>query len=163
MTVAVRRARPEDAAIIAKFALKLFAQHREYDPERFADLSNVAGAERFYAGRSNADEAAVLIAEIDERVIGFAYLEFEQLDYANLLENAAWLHDLYVDETARGTGAGRALIDRAIKEANSLGADKVVLHVAAKNEHASAFFKKAGLRETMVEMTVGLNDRDRND
>jgi len=38
MTVVVRRATPDDAGTIADFALKLFAQHRAYDPERFARL-----------------------------------------------------------------------------------------------------------------------------
>ena len=158
MSVVVRRARPEDAAVIAEFALKLFAQHSDYDPERFARLSNVSGAERYYASRAEAETAAVLVALIEEKVVGFAYLEYEALDYANLLENAAWLHDLYVDRSARGTGAGKALIDAAKEAGKAFGADKLVLTVAAKNEHAREFFTRTGLRETMVEMTIGLND-----
>jgi GNAT superfamily N-acetyltransferase len=158
MPVAVRRARREDAKAIAEFALKLFAQHRDYDPDRFADLSNVSGAERYYASRAEADTAAVLVAFLDEKAVGFAYLEYESLDYANLLENAAWLHDLYVDESARGSGAGTALIDAAKDAGKRFGADKLVLTVAAKNEYARAFFTRMGSRETMVEMTIGLND-----
>jgi GNAT superfamily N-acetyltransferase len=91
-------------------------------------------------------------------VVGFAYLEYEKLDYANLLENAAWLHDLYVDEAARETGAGKALIHAAKDAGKMLGADKLVLTVAAKNEYARTFFTRTGFRETMVEMTIGLND-----
>jgi GNAT superfamily N-acetyltransferase len=158
MSVVVRSARPEHAAAIAEFALKLFAQHHDYDPERFAELSDVSGAERYYASRAEAKNAAVLVALLDERVVGFAYLEYEKLDYANLLENAAWLHDLYVDEAARETGAGKALIHAAKDTGKMLGADKLVLTVAAKNEYARTFFTRTGFRETMVEMTIGLND-----
>jgi GNAT superfamily N-acetyltransferase len=158
MSVVVRRARPEDASVIAVLALKLFAQHRDYDPERFADLSYVKGAETFYAGRMAAADAAVFVAERDGKVIGFAYMQYEAIDYVQLLENALWLHDLYVDDDARGTGAGKALIDAAKAAGRSLGADKLVLTVAAKNEHAREFFTRSGLRETMVEMTIGLTD-----
>ena len=158
MRVVIRRARPEDAATVAKFALKLFAQHRDYDPDRFADLSNVAGAEAYYGSRMSSPTAAVFVAEAENKVVGFAYLEYQAVNYPELLENAGWLHDLYVDEAARGTGAGKALI-RAVKDAaNTFGADKLVLMVAAKNEHARDFFSRAGLRETMVEMTIDLND-----
>ena len=158
MPVVVRRARSEDAAAVARFALRLFAQHRDYDPQRFADLSNASGAERYYSSRIDTDVSAVLVAETESGVIGFAYLEFESLDYAQLLENAVWLHDLYVDESARGTGAGKALIEAAIDAGRRFGADKLVLSVAAKNQYARSFFKETGFRETMVEMTIGLND-----
>ena len=158
MSVVVRRARPEDASVVAVLALKLFAQHRDYDTARFADLSHVKGAETFYAGRMAAADAAVFVAERDEEVIGFAYMQYEALDYVQLLENALWLHDLYIEEAARGTGAGKALIDAAKEAGRSFGADKLVLTVAAKNGHAREFFTRSGLRETMVEMTVGLTD-----
>jgi GNAT superfamily N-acetyltransferase len=160
MPVVVRRARPEDAAIVAKFALRLFAQHRDYDPDRFADLSNAAGAKAYYGSRMSSPTSAVFVAEIKSTVVGFAYLEYQAVNYAELLENAGWLHDLYVDETARGTGAGKALINAAKGAAKALGADKLVLMVAAKNGHAREFFLRTGLRETMVEMTIGLKDRE---
>lgn len=155
--MAVRRAGPEDAAAIAEFALRLFAQHREYDPERFADLGNLAGAERYYGSRITADEGVVLVAENEREVVGFLYAEFEEINYAELLKSALWVHDLFVDPRARRTGAGKALIDEAANAGRRFGADKLVLTVAAKNEFARSFFKKRGFRETMVEMTLGLN------
>jgi len=157
MSVTVRRAEPQDAVTIAKLALKLFAQHREYDPERFADLGNVAGAERYYGGRTTAEEAIVLVAETAGEIIGFVYAEFEEINYAELLESAVWVHDLFVLESTRGTGAGKALIDATAEAARRTGADKLVLTVAAKNEFGRSFFKGRGFRETMIEMTLGLN------
>ena len=153
----VRPAGPDDARVIAEFALRLFAQHREYDPERFADIGNVDGAERYYGSRATADEAVVLVAVNRDEIVGFVYAEFVDLNYAELLESAIWVHDLFVKEAARGTGAGKALIDAAANEGTRLGADKLVLTVAAKNEIARSFFKGHGFRETMVEMTLSLN------
>lgn len=156
MPVTVRRAREEDVETIARFALALFAQHHAYDPERFAELGSIEGAVRYYGSRIDANEAAVLVAELEGSVIGFAFLEFEAIDYAMLLENAAWLHDLYIDEAARGTGAGMLLVEAAAEAARELGAGKLVLTVAAKNEFAHEFFRHSGFRETMIEMTRNL-------
>ena len=71
--------------------MKLFEQHREYDPERFVRLSNLEGAEWFYGSRNDTDDSAVLVAEIDNRVVGFAYMLYEKINYPDLLENALGL------------------------------------------------------------------------
>lgn len=158
MSVKVRRADRADAQAIAEFAIKLFAQHRAYDARRFAEIASLEGAKRFYGGQIEADDAAVLIAEIEGKAIGFAYIQFEAMDYANLLENAAWLHDLYVDEAARERNAGKLLIEKSKEAAKELGADKLMLSVAAKNMYAAEFFERSGFRKTMVEMMFDLNE-----
>lgn len=154
MAVTVRRARPEDAERIAEFALSLFAQHRGYDPGRFADLGDIEGAKWFYGGCIGAADAAILIVENDVRPVGYAYLQYEEQNYADLLESVAWLHDIYLDEAARGIGAGGALMEAAVQAARDLGADKVVLHVAAQNAVGQEFFELAGFRTTMFEMML---------
>jgi GNAT superfamily N-acetyltransferase len=156
MPLSVRTAAPADGPRIAEFALSLFDQHRGYDPDRFAKLGNLEGAARYYTSRAGAEDGTVLVAENEGSIVGFAYLEYERVDYENLLENAVWLHDLYVDESARGSGAGKMLIEASADFARQLGADKVVLSVAAKNHSAHEFFGRLGFRETMIEMTLNV-------
>ena len=158
MNVKVRRAVKKDARKIAEFAIKLFAQHRKYDSRRFAEIASIEGAEYFYGSQIEVENAAVLVAEIENKIVGFAYLQYEKMDYANLLENAAWLHDIYVDETAREKSAGKILIEKSIEAAIEFGADKLMLSVAAKNEHAKEFFERNGFKNTMVEMMFDLTD-----
>jgi GNAT superfamily N-acetyltransferase len=158
MSVKVRRADKQDARQIAEFAIRLFAQHHEYDSRRFVEILSVEGAEKFYGNQTQTEDAAVLVAEIENKIVGFAYIQFEPMDYANLLENAAWLHDIYVDETARNFNAGKLLIEASKKVAEELGADKLMLSVAAKNEFAKVFFERSGFRETMIEMTLNLSE-----
>lgn len=160
MSVVVRRAVKKDAREIAGFAIRLFAQHHEYDARRFAEISSIEGAERFYGNQTEAQDATVLVAEVENKLVGFAYVQYEAIDYANLLENAAWLHDIYIDETARRSNAGKLLIEASIEAAKNLGADKLMLSVAAKNEYAKQFFERRGFRETMIEMTLNLSDED---
>lgn len=157
MSVKVRRATKKDARTVAEYALKLFAQHREYDARRFAEISSIEGATKFYASQTEARDAAVLVAEFENKIIGFAYVQYEALDYANLLENTAWLHDIYIDEETRGQSAGKLLIEKSIEIAKALGADKLILSVAAKNEFAKKFFECRGFKETMIEMMFDLS------
>lgn len=162
MTVAVvRRATKKDARAVAEFAIKLFAQHRQYDSRRFAEIASVEGAEQFYASQTERKDAAVLVAEIENRIVGFAYIQYEKLNYSGLLENAAWLHDIYIDERERGHDAGKSLIEKAIEIGKELGADKLMLSVAARNEYAKEFFSNSGFRATMVEMMLDLTDENK--
>lgn len=161
MAVAVRRATKKDARTVAELAIKLFAQHLEYDARRFAEIASVEGAENFYIGQTESEDAAVLVAEIENKIVGFAYVQYEALNYSGLLENSAWLHDIYIDETARGHNAGKLLIEKSIEAAGELGADKLMLSVAARNEYAKEFFERVGFRETMIEMMLDLTEEDK--
>jgi GNAT superfamily N-acetyltransferase len=157
MSVRVRRADKADVPAVAKLAMKLVEQHIEYDPVRFARISTVDGMQWFYGGQTVAKDARVLIAEIDSQVVGFAYVSFEERNYADLSVSSAKLQDIYVDEHARGTGAGTKLIEAAIIEAKGFGAAKILLSVAAKNLLAKRFFENQGFRTTMHEMMLALD------
>lgn len=56
----------------------------------------------------------------------------------------AWLEDLYVRETARGSGLGRALTDGALSRARERGAKRIQLDVEEANEAARTLYAKAG-------------------
>ena len=161
--VVVRRAAIEDAKTIAGFALELFRQHREYDERRFMEVSDHRQAEKYYGSQTNAKDSAVLLAELDEKVVGFAFIQFELINYAGLLESAAWLHDIYVEDAARQSNAGRSLIEAAARTAKELGASKLMLTVAVQNEIARRFFEHAGFRTTMLEMMLDLTEQKDND
>ena len=156
MYASIRGARVGDEEPIAELFLKLVDQHIDYDPDRFSKFVTVKGAAEFYKSRFDVSEAAVLVAEVENRIVGFAYIEFQRLDYENLLENAAWLHDIFIDSDERSVGLGKRLLEAARNAANELGADKLLLTVAARNKVAQDFFEKAGFRQTMLEMTLNL-------
>jgi hypothetical protein len=82
MPVEVRRANRDDAAAIARLALQLIDQHVGYDPVRFSHIGDLAGMASYYGSRTGAHGAVVLVAEDEDSVIGFAYMEFEPVLYA---------------------------------------------------------------------------------
>jgi GNAT superfamily N-acetyltransferase len=152
MAVTVRRATREDAASVAKFAVALFELHAGWDAKRFTQLATLEGATRFYGERAEAENAAVFVAEDGERIIGFAYMQYEPVLYAELATKVAWLHDIYVEPDVRGHGAGKELLAAVRDEAKRLGANKVLLSVALGNTDGRRLFERDGFRTTMYEM-----------
>jgi len=158
MAITVRKATRDDAPAVARMAIALFALHVGWDPQRFTQVATADGAARYYGER--AADGRVIVAEADGVVVGFAYFEYEERDYVNLLSNVVWLHDIYVEDSQRGSGAGSALL-RAVKdEAKSLAADKVLLTVAAKNATGQKLFTRNGFRTTMHEMMLVIDDNN---
>lgn len=137
--------------------MKLVEQHVAYDEQRFARIATADGMKWFYSGQTDAENAAVIVAELDGTVVGFAYLTYEEKNYADLAVSVTSLHDIYVDEAARQSGAGRALMDASVGIAKEFGSSKLMLHVAVKNDAANKFFEKCGFRPTMTEMTLNLS------
>jgi ribosomal protein S18 acetylase RimI-like enzyme len=66
---------------------------------------------------------------------------------------AGVLHDILVDPAHRGHGVGRMLLDATLAALKDLGAPRVVLSTAERNEAAQCLFERAGFRRTMIEMT----------
>ena len=156
MDASIRCATAGDETKVAELFLELVRQHVDFDPDRFSNFVTLQGAAEFYKSRFDVDDAAVVVAEVEERIVGFAYIEFEKLDHENLLKNAVWLHDIFVESSECSEGLGKRLLEAARDAAAELGADKLLLTVAARNKVAQDFFEKAGFRQTMLEMTLNL-------
>lgn len=160
-SVSVRRATPADVPTIAAFAGELYTLHHAWDPVRFWDLGAAsdarrAGRERFFASLLSDTTAVLLVAEAAGAPVGYAFAGFESHDYENLLEEAIWVHDLFVIPEARGGGAAAALMAAAVAIGREAGAPLLVLTVAEGNPRARAFFERQGARVTMREMTIDL-------
>ena len=158
MAVAVRRATKADAPAVAEFAMKLVEQHIAYDPVRFSPIATLGGATWFYGTQTEAETAAVLIAEREGRIVGFAYVGYEEISYQDLATRSAWIHDIYIDPHERHGGAGQALMDAAVEFGKERGATKLLLWTAESNGEAQKFFERCGFATTMREMMLELND-----
>ena len=95
----------------------------------------------------------MLVAELADGVVGYAYAGLEGYDYMALRGPAGALYDIVVDPEHRGHGIGRKLLDAVLAELASRGAPRVVLSTAERNATAQHLFERAGFRRTMIEMT----------
>ncbi|HEU0301564.1 MAG TPA: GNAT family N-acetyltransferase [Longimicrobium sp.] len=156
----VRRATSADLPEIGRLGALLVRTHHEFDARRFIapTPSTPAGYASFLGTQLDRPDVAVLVAEEDGEVIGYAYAAVEGHDYLSLRGPAGVLHDVIVDPAARGRGAGRLLLNAALAFLRSRGAPRVVLSTAERNEPAQRLFASAGFRRTMIEMTRELDD-----
>ncbi|HEY0321572.1 MAG TPA: GNAT family N-acetyltransferase [Pyrinomonadaceae bacterium] len=156
----IRRATPADLPRIGRLGALLVEEHYDFDPQRFlaARPGTPAGYASFMSTQLEDPDSAVLVADDNGNVIGYAYAAVEGYDYMALRGPAGVLHDVIVDPEHRGRGVGRLLIDATLKFFRSRGVPRVVLSTAERNEAAQRLFASMGFRRTMIEMTRELDD-----
>lgn len=150
----VRIAATEDLGALGALGAKLVEQHHAFDAARFFLPERVAEGYAWWLGQELArPEVVVLVATLEERVVGYAYGRLEERDWNLLLDPCGRLHDVWVEPEARGVGLGAALVEGMAKALKDKGAERLVLTSAEGNTGAHALFERLGFRRTMIEMT----------
>jgi ribosomal protein S18 acetylase RimI-like enzyme len=153
----VRTMVPADLEAVGRLAGRLVRMHHDFDPKRFIHLENPEPGYARWLGQEMKNDAVVLVvAELEGKVVGYLYARKEGRNYNDLLDAHGKLHDVYVDESARGRGAGEALVREGMRRLAAKGAPRVLLATAVQNEAAHRLFQRCGFRTTMLEMTVEL-------
>ncbi|MFC0681489.1 GNAT family N-acetyltransferase [Lysobacter korlensis] len=137
----IRPARPEDADAVFGLLGQLAAS---FDPDRaafdrtFADLFQAAGAQT-----STTTETLLLVVEDDEGVVrGYALTSIVPLLYTN--GPAAQIHELVIDEAARGQDLGSQLVHAIEQECLSRG----VRQLTVASRRAAGFYDRLGYHST---------------
>lgn len=152
----VRPAKKEDLARVSKLAGQLVRMHHATDSKRFMLSPNVeSGYAWWFDKQLSNPEAVILVAEKDGKIVGYAYGSKEERDWNMLLDEHGALHDVFVDESERRSGAGKMLVLAMIERLEKLGCERVVLSTMVQNETAQKLFAACGFRPTMLEMTRG--------
>jgi GNAT superfamily N-acetyltransferase len=145
--IVVREARPSDARAIAEVSV---ASRRWSYRDLIADedlqaLSVEETTADFAEGLAELPPgAAVIIAELTGRVVGYAYV-LPSPD-ADVPAETSELGSLYVTEEVAGTGVAQALMDAAIQHARAAGQGILTLWVRRENGRARRFYEKHGMR-----------------
>ena len=88
-------------------------------------------------------DTASLVAECEGEIIGFMSLEYRER--LNCVRKQAWIPDLIVTETARGLGAGRALLKHGFALACDYGCDRVTLESGYTRTVAHQMYQACGM------------------
>ena len=132
--VQICRAGLDDLAPLAA----LFDAYRQF----YDQPADLPLAERYLRDRLAHDESLVWMAWQGAQAIGFCqcYPTFCSVAAAPILV----LYDLYVQPTARGLGAARALMQAAADEASARGCVRLDLSTAKANRPAQALYEALG-------------------
>ncbi len=154
----IRRAIPADVEALGRLGALLMRQHHAFDPARFMapGADPESGYGWFLGTQLQEPDAVLFVAEQEERIVGYVYATVEPQSWQELREESGFIHDLFVDEQARGGRIGIRLLDAALAWLKERGQVQVVLWSAAPNAAAQRVFERCGFRRTMVEMTRAL-------
>ena len=107
----------------------------------------------------NSQTIILFVAKDDGEVIGSLSLVFFRIPTGV----RAWIEDVVVDESFRGRGIGKALIDAAIERALKLGINRIDLTSRPSRETANKLYQQVGfqLRQTNVYRYVHHDEMNR--
>lgn len=119
------------------------AYQRFYRVAEIDDDRNRGFFRRFLAP---SEDGLLLGARSDGRLVGYAclYWHFSSLEATECV----LMNDLYVDESARGQGVGRALIEASAEVARERGAPFVEWSTAPDNHTAQRLYDSTGAKRT---------------
>ena len=157
--VIIRRADEADLPALGKLGASLLLLHHAFDPDRFMAPRGdpEAGYAWFLGTQLKETGVAVFVAERGGVVIGYIYAGLEPQSWKELRGEAGFIHDVVVAADVQRLGIASALIEKACEWLRSIGAPRVVLWTAEKNEGAQRLFTRSGFRRTMIEMTRELD------
>jgi hypothetical protein len=100
----IRRATPADLPRIGRLGALLVEEHYDFDPRRFLAARSRTPTDyaSFISGQLQEPDMAVLVADDNGDMIGYAYATVEGYDYMALRGPAGVLHDIIVDPEHRG-------------------------------------------------------------
>ena len=153
--IVIRPATRSDLPALGRLGALLLETHYEFDQQRFMapGESSDEGYAWFLGTQLRDENVVVLVAERNDAVVGYVYAGLEPQSWKELREACGFIHDVAVDEGARGAGVAAALIEAATAWLRDRSAPRVVLWTAQQNAGAQRLFERLGFRRTMVEMT----------
>ena len=96
-------------------------------------------------GRVASEGDEFLLAAADGPPQGVLQLRFRWSVWTS--SDDAWIEDVFVSESARGSGLGRALVEAAIERARERGCRRIELDVDEANEPALALYRSLGFSD----------------
>lgn len=149
----IRKAQKKDIPAVMRLLGQVLDVHAKLRPDIFR-----AGTTKYTPAQLEAlfsSETTPVFVATDEKgaVTGHVFCVLKQAKGDNLIpRKTLFIDDLCVDETARGTGVGRALFAFALDFARHAGCYDVALNVWEGNP-ARAFYEKMGMfvKETQME------------
>lgn len=88
------------------------------------------------------EDYSCLVAEQDGQLVGLAHYLFHRHGWR--IENVCYLQDLYADETIRGQGIGRKLIEAVYAAADAAGVKQVYWMTNESNTTARQLYDRIG-------------------
>ena len=160
----IRYGTTADAALLAELGAKTFFDTfaKDNTPEDMATHLKRAFSPEIQLQEISEPNTVFLIAEIDERPVGYAQLILNSSDESITGSRPLEIRRIYASQDFLGKGVGKELMQAAIREARQRGSDCVWLGVWEKNQRAIDFYRKWGFQEVGTHI-FAVGDDPQND
>ncbi len=151
----IRIATKEDIKDLQSLYYELENDAVTFQPEHFVHGER---NEEFFSIIFNSENQDILVAEQDNKIVGFAHVVIlEQKKVPCLIpERVIYLQDLDVSEELRSQGIGAKLIEACKDYGKKKGADFMRTQVFPQNVRGMKFYERAGFSEKMKTIEVYL-------
>lgn len=140
----VRRADAGDALSVAALWTELSAHHARLDARHALRPGSQREIERLVRADLGDPDALVLLYEQQGRACGLCMTRIQHAPPIQREMRRAEIGELFVRESTRRRGIGRALVDGAFEWLRGRGVDRVVVRVGASNADGQAFWRGIG-------------------
>ncbi|WP_462220624.1 N-acetyltransferase family protein [Ferruginibacter sp.] len=151
----IRKAVLTDLERLLEFEQGVIAAERPYDPTLRKEKINYYNIEKMI----NAADVEIVVAELDEVIIGSGYARIENAKPYLQHQQHAYLGFMYVDPNHRGKGVNKKIIDALVEWCTLQNITELRLDVYQMNEAAINAYEKVGFAKHMIAMRMGLNNK----
>jgi ribosomal protein S18 acetylase RimI-like enzyme len=138
----IREATNDDLDSLLRLQLQLREHHRNLEPDAPRYQVEADEWRRLLAVTLERDTEAILVAVVDDSILGFVKLVFAPKPWGTSCE----MDTLVVDEPHRSSGVGETLVLAAEAMAKERGAGGMRANVLATNDRGRGFYERAGYR-----------------
>ncbi len=149
----IRSANKNDLGVLLEFEQEIIMAERPFN------TTLKEGEIHFYDLRQliNDENAKVVVAQIDNEIIGSGYAEIrDEIDAFVKHTRFAYLGFMYVRPAYRGRGVVKAIIENLNEWSVSKGINEIRLKVYDENATAKKAYQKLGFKSHMLEMRMGI-------
>ena len=152
----IRTITDRDWSRIGELGHQLIQMHHSFDRSRFISPDALGGD--LYIARVRDElargHATIHVAEENGRIVGYVFAGAEPASWKELRHEAGFIHDIVVEDAARDSGVGQALVASALDWFERRGVTRIMLWTAHENHGAQRLFRRLGFRPTMIEMAL---------
>lgn len=167
MQFAIRAATEDDIDALNQIIGDVDALHREHLPHIFQEPDGPPRDREYMLGVLADESCGFFVAEAEEpipsrtegAILGFVQVTIRDTPPIPILvpRRLAFVENLAVREDLRRAGIGRALMDRAQRWAEGLGATEIELNVYEFNQTAIDFYRNLGYATSSRRMSTRLD------